>query len=326
MNRLSRKLFGQSPIGFASIQIQDSGNPFVSKLYEETRPVLSFWGQEEASEGEDPSTMSDMSRDFDLTDLFSIFNKPRSQQTYWLYALNLWASRRAAHALEDSLRNARERLNYMKLPNQFLEDTTVEKRIEILRDHRDTLSRMGKKMDGNIQQLKMALFGHSSNESSSRKEYKYEADTLLFHLRRLRKEAEEILQANERAIQDCLVDLQIQLNNAQLLESRKSIDQNARMNRLQLLAFIFIPISTVSSIFGANVRGLSDIDVWVFVVAIGLVLAFSLSLAAFRSMQALFSVVEATAFKHAEWPYRDLDTSITRRRSIWRDFKTGRRS
>ncbi|KAL8820352.1 MAG: hypothetical protein Q9223_001401 [Gallowayella weberi] len=74
-------------------------------------------------------------------------------------------------------------------------------------------------------------------------------------------DVEDALRNNER-------DLQIQLTTLQIDESRKAIRQGAVVKRLTALAFIFIPISTVCSAFGMNIRefdaGLPS--VWTFAV------------------------------------------------------------
>ena len=65
-----------------------------------------------------------------------------------------------------------------------------------------------------------------------------------------------------------------------------------------------------------NVIGFANIDLWKFMLALFLVLAFSLSLAAFASIRALFSALEGAAFQHATWPQRDLVLPSSSRKSF----------
>ncbi|KAL8804908.1 MAG: hypothetical protein Q9182_002310, partial [Xanthomendoza sp. 2 TL-2023] len=90
-------------------------------------------------------------------------------------------------------------------------------------------------------------------------------------------DVEDALRNNER-------DLQIQLTTLQIEESRKAIRQGAVVKRLTALAFIFIPISTVCSAFGMNIREFEAgfPSVWTFavvaLVAAGLTTICSLEL------------------------------------------------
>ena len=336
MNRLTSRLFGRQPTSFVGIQVQDNGNPFTSRLYQEEKPALSFWSDEDRgyNDAEDSCGTQLLSPNLGFSDLFELFELAQDRDALRVFALNIWASRRATRALEDSLRNARERLNQLKVPQHSFGKILVDTRIVILRDHRDILKRTIKKINDNIQQLKIAIFDNETalqtaqkeqklRGATTQKDWKSETKVLTYHLRRLRSEAEEILQTNQCFIEDCLFDLQIELNNAQLLESRKSIEQNASSKRLQILAFIFIPISTVASIFGMNVDGFSGIDVWKFVVATVSVLVFSLLLAASSSIRALYSALEAAAFAYTTWPTSQTVEYDTRRRSCYRTLMSG---
>ncbi|KAI4283839.1 MAG: hypothetical protein L6R38_001886 [Xanthoria sp. 2 TBL-2021] len=74
-------------------------------------------------------------------------------------------------------------------------------------------------------------------------------------------DVEDALRSNEG-------DLQMDLTSLQIEEARKAIQQGAVVKRLTALAFVFIPISTVCSAFGMNVRefGHDLPSVWVFAV------------------------------------------------------------
>ena len=74
-------------------------------------------------------------------------------------------------------------------------------------------------------------------------------------------DVEDALRSNEG-------DLHMELTTLQIEESRKAIRQGAVVKRLTALAFIFIPISTVCSAFGMNLRefGTDLPPAWVFAV------------------------------------------------------------
>ena len=155
-------------------------------------------------------------------------------------------------------------------------------------------------------------------------EQKSEATTLIHHLEKLQKEAEGIMELNERLIADCFFDLQIELSHTQVLESRKSMEQDASIARLQILAFIFIPVSTVASVFGMNVNGFTDIDARLFIIAIVLVLSLSLVIAAFNSIRAICSAFEAKAYSWATLPDMNRYYYTTGYTSYWKAVTVGK--
>lgn len=55
-----------------------------------------------------------------------------------------------------------------------------------------------------------------------------------------------------------MYSIQLMMTDTQIKESRTAIQQAGSVKRLTVLAFIFIPISTVSSAFGMNVQQLTD--------------------------------------------------------------------
>ncbi|KAL8851631.1 MAG: hypothetical protein Q9221_003468 [Calogaya cf. arnoldii] len=78
-----------------------------------------------------------------------------------------------------------------------------------------------------------------------------------------------VLEDVEHALRSNEGDLQMELTSLQIVEARKAISQGAVVKRLTALAFIFIPISTVCSAFGMNLRELDNNlpPVWMFAVA-----------------------------------------------------------
>ena len=99
----------------------------------------------------------------------------------------------------------------------------------------------------------------------------------------LEKRMHEFLVLIKREMDDTITDLQRELTLLQLEESRKSIEQNDQVRKLTILAFFFIPISAVSSIFGMNVQELQlpqhQPRIWVFVVVVCCITAASVTLA-----------------------------------------------
>jgi Mg2+ and Co2+ transporter CorA len=55
------------------------------------------------------------------------------------------------------------------------------------------------------------------------------------------------------------------LSTMSILESQKSIEQSEQVNKLPRLAFVYIPLSFISSVFGMNVKEIqANPSIWVF--------------------------------------------------------------
>jgi Mg2+ and Co2+ transporter CorA len=55
------------------------------------------------------------------------------------------------------------------------------------------------------------------------------------------------------------------LSTMSILESQKSIEQSEQVNKLTRLAFVYIPLSFISSVFGMNVKEIqANPSIWVF--------------------------------------------------------------
>lgn len=75
-----------------------------------------------------------------------------------------------------------------------------------------------------------------------------------------------IEQCTNLALQ-CETSSQVLVSMAQLMEAQKGIRQSRQLAGLTFLAFIFVPLSYTSSIFGMNVTGIRDgVEIWVWVV------------------------------------------------------------
>ncbi|KAL8942563.1 MAG: hypothetical protein Q9216_001607 [Gyalolechia sp. 2 TL-2023] len=109
--------------------------------------------------------------------------------------------------------------------------------------------------------------------------------------------------------------LQIDLVNTQIEESRKAMQQAEVVKRLTALAFIFIPIGTVSSAFGMNIQELShDLpSIWVFAtVAIGVAMTtviFSTEMA-ITMLWAVLSVIHSSGAAWRNWWQNIQDTAF----------------
>lgn len=73
---------------------------------------------------------------------------------------------------------------------------------------------------------------------------------------------------------------QIELSQVQIAESGKAIQQTETTQKLTILAFVFIPASTLCSFFGMNVQELDNHPrTWVFLTTVILAVALVLMIA-----------------------------------------------
>jgi CorA-like Mg2+ transporter protein len=78
-----------------------------------------------------------------------------------------------------------------------------------------------------------------------------------------------------------LVHNQIELSQLQIAESRKAIQQTETVRKLTMLAFVFIPTSTICSFFGMNIKELDEHPrIWIFFVTLIAVVTIVLIIAA----------------------------------------------
>jgi hypothetical protein len=77
-----------------------------------------------------------------------------------------------------------------------------------------------------------------------------------------------------------VVHNQIELSQVQIAESRKAIEQTETVRKLTILAFVFIPASTICSFFGMNIQELDHHpQMWVFCLTLVLVVAVVIAIA-----------------------------------------------
>lgn len=86
------------------------------------------------------------------------------------------------------------------------------------------------------------------------------AATLLRDFNRLTRKSRQLLQLHNDGIEEIRTGIM-------LAESRKATEQAGGVARLTFLAFLFIPLSFTTSLFGMNVREIGkDLSIWVWVV------------------------------------------------------------
>lgn len=82
----------------------------------------------------------------------------------------------------------------------------------------------------------------------------------------LKRDFDHLLARCQDLLQQCTRGTQVVAHNATIKESRKAIQQAAEVAKLTQLAFFFIPLTFVTSVFGMNCKGLEKSELWVWVV------------------------------------------------------------
>lgn len=86
-----------------------------------------------------------------------------------------------------------------------------------------------------------------------------------------------------------IVEQQVRLQETQLEESRKAIQQADTIKRLTALAFVYIPIQTAASIFGMNVREFQpNPSIWQWILTTILLLIATVTAAAWHDLWPVF--------------------------------------
>ncbi|KAI9660210.1 MAG: hypothetical protein M1831_003517 [Alyxoria varia] len=119
-------------------------------------------------------------------------------------------------------------------------------------------------------------------------------------IQELQKHMQAFLRSLDRLLSECISNQQVQLTTLQIQESRRSIDQNGLIRKLTALAFLFIPISTVTSAFGMNLRELQpDPPAWKFGVAVIVVTVTSILAASTDTLKILyFGIMSEVRTRH----------------------------
>ena len=84
----------------------------------------------------------------------------------------------------------------------------------------------------------------------------------------LLKYIKEVLDDGSRVVRLIREQMQAEISLWSIEESRRSIEEAISVKRLTQLAFVFIPLSFVTSVFGMNVQEISGtgVKIWIFVV------------------------------------------------------------
>jgi Mg2+ and Co2+ transporter CorA len=160
--------------------------------------------------------------------------------------------------------------------------------LNMMREYRDSMLDCQSRISSLMKNLKDVEAKERSRTSTSRDEHLLAACSLQNDLKTSLKTIDDILRDLERMMADAFADLQLELTNTQIRESRKSIEQNATVKRLTALAFVFIPLSTIASIFGMNIPEISPSPLWKFLVTSATVITAVVFVALFESMVRLF--------------------------------------
>ncbi|OBT64481.1 hypothetical protein VE03_05375 [Pseudogymnoascus sp. 23342-1-I1] len=91
---------------------------------------------------------------------------------------------------------------------------------------------------------------------------------------------EDLLSRNKSLGDFCVESMDLIMNTALLKESRKAFENADDQKRLMILAYFFLPLSLVSSIFGMNVKefGTGSQHIWLPVVVLVPIILFALTL------------------------------------------------
>lgn len=99
-----------------------------------------------------------------------------------------------------------------------------------------------------------------------------------------------LLHRADSLARECEQGMATLANSSMLDESRRSVDNAIRVERLTVLATIFIPLSFVCSIWGMNFQemGSGSLHFWMWFATAGPIVAFSLAVYHFDFVRKLF--------------------------------------
>ncbi|KAL9116509.1 MAG: hypothetical protein Q9187_006966 [Circinaria calcarea] len=223
------------------------------------------------------------------SDISRMFCESRSKSSSFYQTSLIWVSGKVVDAFNRLLQQEMRRLAYFKEQRMLHTSKHVEKTAESsdnpVWDLRILRNKTYDKLK-TIQHLRSKLRASLDFAEGEKRSKQSCDDTLVLgNFDALEKRIHDFLDILKREMDDTTVDGQQELTNSQLEESRKSIEQNDQVRKLTILAFFFVPISTVSSVFGMNVKELQLSEyqphIWVFAVVVCCVIGASLLLATF---------------------------------------------
>ena len=194
----------------------------------------------------------------------------------------LWISERAVTTIDRHIRGDERRLFYFNWVRENYENGTKpensQKNLDFVKDLRFLRDKVLARFE-TVKSLRLQL-----ETLQNPKEL-----LVLGKVGPLEKKIEELLKKIQKELDDTTVDLQRELTLVQLEESRRAIEQNQMVRKLTILAFLYLPISTVSSVFGMNVQELQLLQyqphIRVFCFVLLGVFVFSILLASFEFLQ-----------------------------------------
>lgn len=223
------------------------------------------------------------------SNISKVFCESRSKSVTFYQISLVWVSGKVVNAFNRLLEHDIRRLSYFKKQRIPPASKHVRKTAERsdnpvwdLRILRDKTYAKIKTLRSLGNQLRESLEFAEGEIKIKQKCYQ---TPILKNFNALEKRLHDFLELLKREMDDITADRQQELTISQLEESRKSIEQNNQVRKLTILAFFFVPISTVSSIFGMNVRELQlpqyQPHIWVFVVVVCCVIGVSVMLASY---------------------------------------------
>jgi hypothetical protein len=261
-----------------SFVLRDQGNPFFTRYLEDHHEHWSKWCGEHSVA---PRVRNQPH--YYCEELVDILHATPNNASVKQGVILIWASRRSLQSFKINIQNIRRGLRSPAEHVSVEPGFRSSNEIKGLRTYRDQLLRIDRRIKNCEDRLRIACHTLTSSNAPGILPLTMEAGGLLSQLSSLKQELPDLIQKIERRVSDEFMTLQIELTRTQLRESRISLRQNSTVKRLTVLAFIFIPISTVSSVFGMNIKefiGDPGPRVWTFIVAVAITLVFAICIAA----------------------------------------------
>jgi hypothetical protein len=285
---LSNDIF-LKPLAPLSFSMIDHGNPFFTRFYAERKATRDHWNSE--------CIKDEIGREaYYCLDLVQELSSYRNDSDARWTILHLWASRKCTAAFQEYTKQAERRLYYIDCVQKWEQDITHTHRIDALRNHGSILQDTRLRVSTLVDKLQKPLEKYLSKNYNTHQALKEQTKELIQDLTVVLRDIGRLIETNQRKLDYNLTSLQIDLANTQLIESRKSIEQNDTVKRLTMLAFVYIPISTISSLFGMNVSAITGestaTPLWKFIAICVPVVVFTIIMACFESIQSYWEGME----------------------------------
>ncbi|KAK5947720.1 hypothetical protein OHC33_011266, partial [Knufia fluminis] len=231
--------------------LHNPGNPFFTRYFQTQDNVL----LEPLISNDGTDKMRNSKADHYCAELVSELSSCNGDEIKIRDAISLWGIGKCVIASRTVLNVLALDIGTPPYRDRFRD--TVEKTASEpsgIRSRRDELARLKKQLTEYKKRL-VSLHESFWQKNQDVKASQFQATTkrLLDNIEEMHSEIDDLLTTISRQLKDAFEDLQILLTQTQLKDSRISLHQNATMRRLTALAFIFIPLSAISSVFGMNV-------------------------------------------------------------------------